>query len=178
MGGEKHAGRRRIGGQAGSPPRGRGKDCPLEYVYLSDRITPAWAGKRRQGYAVCLCVEDHPRVGGDKVWCRTIYIGCQGSPPRGRGKGKGAPRADYVLGITPAWAGKRRDRGASRSLYQDHPRVGGEKIAPNKEIAREWGSPPRGRGKVDSAAKSDAFDRITPAWAGKSRIKLTDYGFE
>ena len=57
----------------------------------------------------------------------------------------------------------------SRSVgFQDHPRVGGEKIS-TTSWPRCWkGSPPRGRGKVSRRLAPTEIVRITPAWAGKS----------
>ena len=50
-----------------------------------------------------------------------------GSPPRGRGKGKDYATAETMQGITPAWAGKRRQKRNCTHSNRDHPRVGGEK---------------------------------------------------
>ena len=46
--------------------------------------------------------------------------------------------------------------------------MGGEKIAARRVIWMFLGSPPRGRGKGPSNMLQQTFDRITPAWAGKS----------
>ena len=71
--------------------------------------------------------------------------------------------------ITPAWAGKRYDFDFWHLISQDHPRVGGEKVRYPLLMMTGAGSPPRGRGKASDVAASDAENRITPAWAGKSR---------
>ena len=85
---------------------------------------------------------------------------------------RGKAILDYMgvptKGITPAYAGKRgRSPSPSRPL-RDHPRVCGEKEArmyPKNEV---WGSPPRMRGKVFAFAHVNVYERITPAYAGKS----------
>ena len=91
-----------------------------------------------------------------------------GSPPRGRGKAAPAVEAVAVAGITPAWAGKRYDYQIKGFFKEDHPRVGGEKLAMAKGSVENKGSPPRGRGKAGRLSGSYLKSRITPAWAGKS----------
>ena len=71
-------------------------------------------------------------------------------------------------GITPAWAGKSIILRERHLRTQDHPRVGGEKIAVQKNGTRKRGSPPRGRGKVTHYNEWLYNAGITPAWAGKS----------
>ena len=131
----------------GSPPRGRGK-APMKCLKLSHkRITPAWAGKRSNEKFCRRLDKDHPRVGGEKSLAHFFITQIRGSPPRGRGKALEPHSLVGLLGITPAWAGKRRKVCRRRLHSRDHPRVGGEKIkAINKTEAR-IGSPPRGRGK-------------------------------
>ena len=70
----------------GSPPRMRGKVKVCNDMYGTQRITPAYAGKRTRHPRVELPQRDHPRVCGEK-------------PPR---------HAEIAgrLGITPAYAGK------------------------------------------------------------------------
>ena len=46
--------------------------------------------------------------------------------------------------------------------------MGGEKAYCWALGARDYGSPPRGRGKVTKSFEEHGFVRITPAWAGKS----------
>ena len=52
---------------------------------------------------------------------------CKGSPPRVRGKGKKAVLVVFVLGITPACAGKSTPAFNPFVSVKDHPRVCGEK---------------------------------------------------
>ena len=70
-------------------------------------------------------------------------------------------------GITPAWAGKRRQARTLLRVVKDHPRVGGEKFRVCCYDVVPRGSPPRGRGKVADMRKAGLNPRITPAWAGK-----------
>ena len=127
MGGEKQNMLMQMGYNTGSPPRGRGKANPSICENLERRITPAWAGKRLIDSLSRQLTGDHPRVGGEKHAAPFHNAVCVGSPPRGRGKGGLLSAGLYDLGITPAWAGKRRNRKLRRRMRQDHPRVGGEK---------------------------------------------------
>ena len=70
----------------GSPPRVRGKAFLAECRHFAVGITPACAGKRLCIMSRCLCVRDHPRVCGEKFFCRFWLISHTGSPPRVRGK--------------------------------------------------------------------------------------------
>ena len=91
-----------------------------------------------------------------------------GPPPRGRGKGTARSGNGGGLGITPAWAGKRRSMTARGRVRRDHPRVGGEKFSRYRARESNQGSPPHGRGKARSRCFVVEVMRITPAWAGKS----------
>ena len=52
----------------GSPPRMRGKDLLLMFGKNSNRITPAYAGKRPEGSLRNGSHWDHPRICGEKHW--------------------------------------------------------------------------------------------------------------
>ena len=92
-----------------------------------------------------------------------------GSPPRGRGKVVVSSMVTAPSRITPAWAGKSGSSAAVRSGAWAHPRVGGEKGARRGPALGRTGSPPRGRGKAVKFRCTCGLQRITPAWAGKSR---------
>ena len=67
MGGEKTKKIYGKDGKKGSPPRGRGKVSDILSKALTGRITPAWAGKSHWLIEIYVCVQDHPRVGGEKT---------------------------------------------------------------------------------------------------------------
>ena len=75
-----------------------------------------------------------------------------------------------AVGITPAYAGKRRLCVVAAHLGRDHPRVCGEKKRKGENNGTHLGSPPRMRGKAQGALDGTETDRITPAYAGK-RLK-------
>lgn len=134
----------------GSPPRMRGKARARSSGSPRPRITPACAGKS----------------------VRFLRNGaCQlGSPPHVRGKGAGGSKPPLSDGITPACAGKSGTGDSLTLTLQDHPRMCGEKLRPAAGAARQLGSPPHVRGKVDDVHAEGAGQGITPACAGK-RLK-------
>ena len=73
-------------GAQGSPPRVRGKAITSFTTPFNFGITPACAGKRRNGAGSREVLGDHPRVCGEKVWLRRYHLKQKGSPPRVRGK--------------------------------------------------------------------------------------------
>ena len=111
----------------GSPPRGRGKATMKRWRVAAVGITPAWAGKRPHPEGKGVKKWDHPRVGGEKTSAKRLDNCKEGSPPRGRGKGKSERALQSKGGITPAWAGKSGTNHLLTAAEKDHPRVGGEK---------------------------------------------------
>ena len=90
----------------GSPPHGRGKGRKSTRAKLGIRITPAWAGKRACCPSLSDRRQDHPRMGGEKLYEQMEQGAGRGSPPHGRGKVCRCCCGRTAAGITPAWAGK------------------------------------------------------------------------
>ena len=153
---------------AGSPPRVRGKGVADGRLRPLVRITPACAGKRRSSTSGLRHHRDHPRVCGEKFLKNLDRFGLRGSPPRVRGKGMYLNPKQVTNGITPACAGKRAVGAAVGSAVGDHPRVCGEKCRTQTQMRYFAGSPPRVRGKENSANVIGKLVGITPACAGKS----------
>ena len=107
VGGEKEYYNRVLQQLKGSPPRRRGKGHTGSERAGLGGITPAWAGKSRHSGKRWPRPWDHPRVGGEKGTQGLKGQAWEGSPPRGRGKADILESVGHVLGITPAWAGKR-----------------------------------------------------------------------
>ena len=148
--GEKNCVESCTAGQAGSPPRMRGKVFWHNIYRTHAGITPAYAGKREGNSGRSSRNWDHPRVCGEKdiaLLCRERIIG---SPPRMRGKVLSRTPQTLQLRITPAYAGKRRFMLQGCYIIWDHPRVCGE--------------------KQKKAMEQEQRNRITPAYAGKSQI--------
>ena len=130
-------------------------------------ITPAQAGKRHSMHQRKASAKDHPRVGGEKIQSKKVWIADHGSPPRRRGKVDGPPAQVGRGRITPAQAGKRPWMPSDSSSSRDHPRVGGEKPFLFCGGSSDSGSPPHRRGKGVNVNCSADDIGITPAWAGK-----------
>ena len=91
-----------------------------------------------------------------------------------RGKAGWNGKGMYLYRITPAYAGKSRDRPSLKWRSWDHPRLCGEKIVVSNNGYFAMGSPPPMRGKVVWQFFQCVFNRITPAYAGKSlKLQLT-----
>ena len=88
-----------------------------------------------------------------------------------RGKGVWYLTIMLFAGITPAYAGKRKQLPLMNYGRQDHPRVCGEKQRTLAVQDEPQGSPPRMRGKVTLTAPALPCGGITPAYAGKRRCK-------
>ena len=111
----------------GSPPRMRGKVVVEASDCSGNRITPAYAGKRKNKQKSVEFSKDHPRVCGEKRRTRTCGGIAPGSPPRMRGKGPHLSAGFGTYGITPAYAGKSAGNNCLPPVQGDHPRVCGEK---------------------------------------------------
>ena len=84
-----------------------------------------------------------------------------------RGKVASIMKRAWEIGITPAYAGKRKQATGSLCVHGDHPRLCGEKSTKGVNQAHTLGSPPPMRGKGFVFAVRVKRQRITPAYAGK-----------
>ena len=73
------------------------------------------------------------------------------------------------VGITPAYAGKRKGTFSIPDETRDHPRLCGEKALNGALDVINKGSPPPMRGKEGKLDLLHDDMRITPAYAGKRR---------
>ena len=151
----------------GSPPPMRGKVVRAIPDILRKRITPAYAGKSSWRKGRTRRKRDHPRLCGEKHNARINRTGHVGSPPPMRGKAAFPWQKVQSRRITPAYAGKSRSIYEVGIPYQDHPRLCGEKTAPDLSLIRGIGSPPPMRGKDAWYMGGCVSVRITPAYAGK-----------
>ena len=108
--GEKSSSSRGTMKHVGSPPRARGKVGITPNRAKVHGITPACAGKRASPRRIPAPHRDHPRVRGEKAAASGFYIAFKGSPPRARGKAHFDTIGERVRRITPACAGKRKNR--------------------------------------------------------------------
>ena len=176
IGGEKAELTAAVISAMGSPPRRRGKGYREFGIDISDRITPAQAGKSVAPRQKRSALWDHPRVGGEKYSRPSYSRISMGSPPRGRGKAGSPATGSVSPGITPAWAGKSSPAACSAPLRTDHPRMGGEKSFSISSTYCATGSPPRRQGKANWHCVRRPALRITPAQAGKRTRSWRAYG--
>ena len=149
----------------------RGKAAKAVTPQITDRITPAYAGKRFRIHITRIITWDHPRLCGEKRSMTNHFENLSGSPPPMRGKVISHCRQPARLRITPAYAGKSYFHEHSPRKSRDHPRLCGEKGVLLAGQFWKWGSPPPMRGKVLKGCLCRYKDRITPAYAGK-RVSL------
>ena len=157
---------------AGSPPPMRGKVPEQGLIRLRDGITPAYAGKRQLRKHLVDAKRDHPRLCGEKVQGVWQCLSIKGSPPPMRGKAKLAVESSACCRITPAYAGKSLLHRNNQDQNEDHPRLCGEKATMRRFSCTLSGSPPPMRGKVLLYVVLQIWDRITPAYAGKSSVRI------
>ena len=105
----------------------RGKVAVCGDLCNYERITPAYAGKRKHEADVQFLFQDHPRLCGEKKILETQNILTIGSPPPMRGKAKKVYPKDSEIRITPAYAGKSGAIVFGAFKLRDHPRLCGEK---------------------------------------------------
>ena len=129
----------------------RGKVYMSRYYLQTVRITPAYAGKRQVRCSYLPSCEDHPRLCGEKPYRQKIH--------------------HRVSRITPAYAGKSTGTRLFANIDPDHPRLCGEKIRLMYEGLAPIGSPPPMRGKANLVWCTQCENRITPAYAGKSKSR-------
>ena len=94
-----------------------------------------------------------------------------GSPPRVRERHFGVVKMEVPNRITPACAGKTNGEKLEIWEIEDHPRVCGKDVIPETVGQDTGGSPPRVRERLDLLPPKSTPTGITPACAGKTKIK-------
>ena len=74
--------------------------------------------------------------------------------------------------ITPAYAGKTKGHGSGEAVAWDHPRVCGKNQNRGAAAGLGAGSPPRMREKRGTIERHRLKDGITPAYAGKTLLRI------
>ena len=126
----------------------RGKVKNSNDISMSERITPAYAGKRNRLHLRGNFHGDHPRLCGEKQSISQMRLIFSGSPPPMRGKVSFGVVEDILDRITPAYAGKRPTFSPMPVNTPDHPRLCGEKATRQQRKVKKIGSPPPMRGKA------------------------------
>ena len=114
---------------------------------------------------------DHPRLCGEKELSSVALSPNKGSPPPMRGKDVPKGQRLLVVGITPAYAGKRLARVFVHFASRDHPRLCGEKLASTISPPLVVGSPPPMRGKANVIASAFGTIQDHPRLCGEKQKK-------
>ena len=157
--------------EAGSSPRGRGKQCRCRAWSFLPRLIPARAGKTSTEASCWRGTTAHPRAFGEHAGRDRAEDDSSGSSPRGRGKRPAKHFTGAIFGLIPARAGKTLSASSWTGRWQAHPRAGGENTSSARRGPRSGGSSPRGRGKLRLRRHVQEHRRLIPARAGKTRVR-------
>ena len=153
--------------RGGSAPRLRGEGWLFDRAAVVSGISPAPAGRRRQGTREPALPGDQPRACGEKGGRHWLTGRRRGSAPRLRGEGTPAGAAPGHSGISPAPAGRRSCLRDAPAKAWDQPRACGEKLGWLRLSFAYRGSAPRLRGEVALSASATRRAGISPAPAGR-----------
>ena len=157
-------------------PRGCGENSTPNLPGTATSGSPPRMRGKRQPYVHCLSSSrDHPRGCGENSEVKRMNVFNLGSPPRMRGKLHTHPFIRRTSGITPADAGKTCATGLRGMPLRDHPRGCGENAKQRERIQGDLGSPPRMRGKPLFCVMIYKTLGITPADAGKTCKKCSQF---
>ena len=150
-------------------PRMCGKDLiTLILSTVRCRITPACAGKTSPCLQSAWPSWDHPRMCGKDELHDFLPVSLAGSPPHVRERLDVCMRPPVKKRITPACAGKTRQRGQPVRHGWDHPRMCGKDHLTPVLTPRLQGSPPHVRERLKNVRSWLDYIGITPACAGKT----------
>ena len=114
----------------------------------------------------------HPRSRGENAIHLMPHPTVPGSSPLTRGKLSVVLGASQAGGLIPAHAGKTDARNQDTGGRTAHPRSRGENFPLSWEPPRLVGSSPLTRGKPMPETKTQEAERLIPAHAGKTFVKL------
>ena len=129
---------------------------------------PAYAGSTRTSATPTGTAPDHPRIRGEHGSGQDGKRCGVGSSPHTRGARPSACRSCRRRGIIPAYAGSTRRGSPRRRSPADHPRIRGEHCTLVHDAFKNTGSSPHTRGARPLPDRSQARQRIIPAYAGST----------
>ncbi|SQH27582.1 Domain of uncharacterised function (DUF2825) [Arcanobacterium haemolyticum] len=154
--------------EAEIPPRVRGRDLSSLHCAIRRGNTPACAGKSLFRLVSEKLAGKYPRVCGEEPSITRTFLLLREIPPRVRGRARLLVSSTYLLGNTPACAGKRRFGPYAPTINRKYPRVCGEEGYRLNRVLAGLEIPPRVRGRELIVRVSRQTDGNTPACAGKS----------
>ena len=113
---------------------------------------------------------DHPRLRGEHQGYTAVAQPKKGSPPPTRGTQELVNNGRKTKRITPAYAGNTDANLTYTGAIWDHPRLRGEHDEYNENEPLCRGSPPPTRGTLGYFNIVVPANRITPAYAGNTKI--------
>ena len=135
-------------------------------------IIPAYAGSTKNMIMLCVCWSDHPRIRGEHGSTPSTPDESMGSSPHTRGARHLEVAVYPVKRIIPAYAGSTsKFRGVSFTWW-DHPRIRGEHLARDIQVADKTGSSPHTRGARRHLHGVGDRPRIIPAYAGSTSCHI------
>ena len=173
MGGENAEPDGLVDPDAGSSPRGRGKQGHCLHEVVVGGLIPARAGKTIAVSASVAVAGAHPRAGGENPSSPMTPGAMPGSSPRGREKRSLIERLLQLRRLIPARAGKTKIAVSSPFNHEAHPRAGGENDDLEARKPGVYGSSPRGRGKQRPPANYLTAGGLIPARAGKTGMSVS-----
>ena len=156
-------------GAQGTPPRARGRPPAPKSETPSLGNTPACAGTTNDQDLNRDWIAEHPRVRGDDVRVGAVVVDDRGTPPRARGRRGRRDRRDQQVRNTPACAGTTSAMVSFMSAAPEHPRVRGDDSDVAGGELRDYGTPPRARGRRAGSRIPHHSQGNTPACAGTTQ---------
>ena len=131
-------------------------------------LIPAHAGKTTDRQRLASCPRAHPRSRGENFLHGKSRRATVGSSPLTRGKQLAQRRAERLMGLIPAHAGKTTHPRSPRRRGRAHPRSRGENLSSDSRTFFRTGSSPLTRGKLIRRDTSERQRGLIPAHAGKT----------
>ena len=151
-----------------TPPLARGRH--LKRVERPDELgnTPACAGKTRSRAGCLDSFWKHPRLRGEDLGGRIVWMDAMETPPLARGRRTERERINRQCRNTPACAGKTVINFPLMPVLQKHPRLRGEDESCKFSSRNHSETPPLARGRPSLMRLLVRNSRNTPACAGKT----------
>ena len=159
---------------AGSSPLTRGKPGGSDYSEALEGLIPAHAGKTIPAKVRGLIASAHPRSRGENYNTEIELIPGYGSSPLTRGKPRRSSRQITLRGLIPAHAGKTRPTDGKTRTIPAHPRSRGENGGAKGLAQLDRGSSPLTRGKLEPPFVERCLERLIPAHAGKTSVRVRE----
>ena len=154
----------------GSSPLTRGALRHLVRGVQARGLIPAYAGSTRYPPAPARSHSAHPRLRGEHCWVFLLNVRGVGSSPLTRGAQSWADWIWWSARLIPAYAGSTDSVADRFSPNWAHPRLRGEHIHPDANIAQWQGSSPLTRGALSFLLEQVVSQGLIPAYAGSTGV--------